>query len=191
MRDSRRARQGKPRGDDVLVLSPREVAKAIQAAADTFVAAPGPRMVVQRAPVHACGERLCGREVTSLRLGDPIEVVVVDLVRQKKEIIPQTLDATDQSFGLATTKSLNYELVCSHTLLNSQPARADRRGPVGACDPPPSRASGCLCGHAPAPGFCIGVGAGGSGRVSPRGRADAGPSCAPCDVASTRTRCPC
>jgi hypothetical protein len=51
-------------------------------------------MVKKGASVHPRLKGLLGREIACLRLGKPIEAVVVDPVRHTREIIPQTSDTT-------------------------------------------------------------------------------------------------
>ena len=72
----------------MLVRGGGEVTQSIEAAADALVAATGPCMMEQGAPVHAGLERLLRGEVACLRLGEPIQTVVVDLVRHMRDIIP-------------------------------------------------------------------------------------------------------
>ena len=69
--------QRKPSRHDMLVRARREVAKPIETSPDALVAATGARMVAQGTSIHACRERLLGREVTCLRLGGTVECVVV------------------------------------------------------------------------------------------------------------------
>jgi hypothetical protein len=92
VRDDCRARQGKPGDDDVLVWARREVAQAVEASADAFVTTPWPGVVDQCAPVHAGAERLFRGEIACLRLSDPVEAIVVNFVRHKRDIIPQKSD---------------------------------------------------------------------------------------------------
>jgi hypothetical protein len=71
------------------------VAQPVEAAANAFVAAAGPGVVTQCAPVHTGVERLLGGEVACLRLGDPVETVMVDSVRHTRDIIAQTSDMVE------------------------------------------------------------------------------------------------
>ncbi len=107
VRDNRWAvGQREPRSDDVLVLARGKVAEPIEAAADAFIAAPWSGVVAQRAPVHLSGERLLGGEVAGLRLGDAIEAVMINPVRHKRDIIPQTPDIPTSAMVCASERAL-------------------------------------------------------------------------------------
>ena len=78
----------------MLVRSRGEVAQAVEAAPDPLIASAGASVMAQRAPLHPRRERLFGGEVAGLRFCDLVEAVVIDLVRHKGDIIPQTSDVT-------------------------------------------------------------------------------------------------
>jgi hypothetical protein len=48
--------------------------------------------------LHAGIERLFRSEVARLRLGDPVETVVIDSVRHTRDIIPQTSDSVGAKY---------------------------------------------------------------------------------------------
>lgn len=56
-------------------------------------------VVAQSAPIHPRGERLLGGEGAGLRLCDLVGTVVVDLVRHKGDIFPQSSDRSTAMSG--------------------------------------------------------------------------------------------
>jgi hypothetical protein len=82
------ASKPKPTGDNMLVRARGKVPQAIEAASHALVATARAGMVAQGASVHACRDRVLGREVAGLRFRQPIQTVMINGVRHMGDYTP-------------------------------------------------------------------------------------------------------
>lgn len=90
--DGTRLAQRDPGRDHVLIRAGGEIPQPVEAPVYTLIPAPWTGMMAKGALIHPCRQRLARSEITRLRLGEPVQPVVIYGVRYRNDNTPQTSD---------------------------------------------------------------------------------------------------